>query len=48
MWCRVLAGMQTGAAVMAQVGEVIDVGLAELEPPGHGRKNRAKTFAVAA
>jgi hypothetical protein len=45
---RVLAGMQAGAAVVAQVGQEMDVGLAEFEPSRHGREHRAKTLAVAA
>ncbi len=45
---RVLAGVQAGAAVVAEVGEVVDVGLGELEPARHRRKDGAKAFAVAA
>ncbi|MDT4857618.1 hypothetical protein FQZ97_920500 [compost metagenome] len=45
---RVLAGMQAGAAVVAQVGQEVDVGLAEFEPARHGRKHGAEAFAVAA
>jgi hypothetical protein len=45
---RVLAGVQAGAAVVAEIGEVVDVGLAKLQPPRHGREHGAKTFAVAA
>ena len=45
---RVLAGVQAGAAVVAQVGQVVDVGLAELEPARHRREDGAEAFAVAA
>ncbi len=44
----VLAGVQAGAAVVAQVGDEMDVGLAELQPPRHGGEHGAKAFAVAA
>jgi hypothetical protein len=40
--------MQAGAAVVAQVGQEVDVGLAELQPPRHRREHRAKALAVAA
>ncbi len=45
---RVLAGVQAGAAVVAQIGQVVHVGLAEFQPARHGRKDGAKAFAVAA
>jgi len=44
---RILAGVQAGAAVVAQVGQEVDVGLAEFQPARHGRKHRAKALAVA-
>ena len=44
----VLAGMQAGAAVMAQICEVMNIGLRKFEAPGHGWKNGAITFAIAA
>ena len=45
---RVLAGVQAGTAVVAQVGQVVHVGLGELQPARHGRKHGAEAFAVAA
>ena len=45
---RVLAGMQAGAAVVAQIGQVVHVGHAELESARHRGKHRAKGFAIAA
>ncbi|MNS41901.1 hypothetical protein D3C72_742680 [compost metagenome] len=45
---RVLAGVQTGAAVVAQVGQVVQVGLAEFQSARHRRKHRAEPFAIAA
>ena len=45
---RVLAGMQAGATVVAKVGQVVDVGLAELQPARHGRKHRTESLAIAA
>ncbi|MNW14337.1 hypothetical protein D3C71_2125370 [compost metagenome] len=33
---------------MAQVGNEMDVGLAKLQPPRHGREHAAEAFAVAA
>ena len=45
---RVLTGVQAGAAVVAQICQIIDVRLAEFEPPCHRREHRAKAFAVAA
>ena len=44
----VLAGVQAGAAVVAQVGNEMDIGLAKFQPPCHGREHGAKAFAVAA
>ena len=44
---RVLAGVQAGAAVVAQVGEVMHVVATEFEAPRHRREHRAKAFAVA-
>jgi hypothetical protein len=40
--------MQTRAAVVAEVGEVVNVGLVKLKPLRHGGKNCAKTLAIAA
>ena len=44
----VLAGVITGAAVVAEVGEVCEVGLGEAQSPLERRKDRAKAFAVTA
>jgi len=43
---RILTGMQTSAAVVAQIGQVMNVGFAEFQAPSHGGKDRAKTFAI--
>ncbi|KAG1179624.1 hypothetical protein G6F35_016218 [Rhizopus arrhizus] len=45
---RVLTGVQTGAAVVAQVGQIVQVGLAKFQAAGHGREHRAEAFAIAA
>ena len=45
---RVLAGVQTGTTVVAQISQIVQVGLAELQSSRHGRKYGAKAFAVAA
>jgi hypothetical protein len=44
----VLAGVQAGAAVVAQVGQVVHIGLREVQPARHRRKHRAEALAVAA
>src|SRR5690606_36647688 len=44
----ILAGVQAGTAVVTQIGQVIDVGLAEFQPERHGREYGAKALAVAA
>ncbi|MNE90823.1 hypothetical protein D3C80_1883710 [compost metagenome] len=45
---RILAGVQTGTAVMAQVGQIVDISLAERQPVGHGGKDGTKALTVAA
>ena len=45
---RILAGVQAGPAVVAQVGQVVHICLAKLQTARHGREDGAKTFAVAA
>ena len=45
---RVLAGVQAGPAVVAQVGQKVDVGLAEFQAPRHRWEDGAKRLAVAA
>ena len=45
---RVLARVETLAAVVAEVGEVIEVGRDKCEALLHRRKDRAKLFAVPA
>ena len=45
---RVLAGVKTLAAVVAQVREIGEIALGERQPVFHGRKHRAISFAVAA
>jgi hypothetical protein len=44
-WC-VLAGVQAGATVVAQVGQVVNVRFAKFEAPRHGRKDGTETFTV--
>ena len=48
MWRRVLAGMQAGTAVVAQVGHEMHVGLGKRQAARHGREHGTKAFAVAA
>ena len=45
---RVLARVEAGAAVVTEIGEVVDVGVPEFEPPGHRRKDGAEALAIAA
>ena len=45
---RILAGVQARAAVVAQVRQVAEVGLREVEAALDGRKDGAEAFAVAA
>jgi len=40
--------MKAGAAVMAEIGEVMKICRGESEPALHRRENRAKTLAVTA
>ena len=40
--------MQAGAAVVAEVGQVMHVSLGEVQATGHGGKDRAEPFAVTA
>ncbi len=44
----ILAGIQARAAVVAQIGKVMRIGLVELQPAGHCREHRAKPLAIAA
>ena len=44
----VLAGVQAGAAVVAEIGQVMHIGLTELQTARHGREHGAETFAIAA
>ncbi len=48
VWRRVLARMQARTAVVAEIGEIVRVGLIEFQPPRHRRKHRAEAFAIAA
>jgi hypothetical protein len=40
--------MQTGAAVVTEVGQIVRISTAKLEATGHSRKNRTEALAVAA
>ena len=44
----ILTGVQTGAAVVAQVRQIVNIRLAECQTLGHGREYGAKPFAIAA
>src|SRR5690349_7975094 len=44
---RVLAGVEARAAVVAEVGEIVDVGLGKVEPPLERGEHRAIALAVA-
>ena len=44
---RILTSMQTRTAVVAQVSQVMNVGLAKFQAPRHGGKHGTKTFAIA-
>jgi len=45
---RVLAGVEAFRAVVAEVRQVIQIGLGKNQPPFHGRKYGAEAFAIAA
>jgi hypothetical protein len=40
--------MQASAAVVAEIGQVMNIVAAKLQPAGHGRKDCTKALAVAA
>jgi hypothetical protein len=39
--------VQTRAAVVAQIGQVMNVGFAKFQAPCHGGKDRTEAFAIA-
>jgi hypothetical protein len=46
MRVSILACVQTSAAVMTQVGQIMDIGLAKLQSLGHGGKNGTVAFTI--